>query len=90
VRLGVRVLPRASRDAIVGERRGALLVRVQAAPVDGAANQALCRLLARALGLPASAVRVLRGETARDKLVWVAGASARDVRQLASDAEAAR
>jgi uncharacterized protein YggU (UPF0235/DUF167 family) len=90
VRLGVRVQPRASRDAIVGERGGSLLVRVQAAPVDGAANQALCRLLARALGLPPSAVRVLRGETAREKLVWLAGARMRDVQQLASGTGATR
>jgi len=86
VRLGVRVVPRAARDAIVGERRGALLVRVQAPPVDGAANEAVRRLLARALGLPASAVRVLRGETGRDKLVWLAGVRVQDVQQLASGA----
>ena len=86
MRLGVRVQPRASRDAIVGERGGALLVRVQAPPVDGAANEAVRRLLARALGLPPSAVRVLRGESARDKQVWVAGVRMEHVRQLAAGA----
>jgi uncharacterized protein (TIGR00251 family) len=83
VRLRVRVRPRASRDAIAGERAGALLVQVVAAPVDGAANQALRRLLARALAVPASCVRVLHGETAREKLVQIAGVRAEDVRALA-------
>jgi uncharacterized protein YggU (UPF0235/DUF167 family) len=84
VRLRVRVRPRASRDAIAGERAGALLVQVVAAPVDGAANQALRRLLARALSIPASRVRVVHGETAREKLVHVAGVGAEAVRALAA------
>lgn len=82
VRLRVRVQPRAPRDAIAGERGGALLVRLKAPPVDGAANKALRRLLARALGVPPSAVSVLRGETAREKLLEVAGVRLEDVRQL--------
>ncbi len=74
--LRVRVQPRASRDSLSGERLGALVVRLTAPPVEGRANQALARLLAAALGVPPSAVRVLRGETGRDKLVAVAGLSA--------------
>ena len=46
--LRVRLQPRASRSEIVGERDGALVVRVTAPPVDGKANAALCALLARA------------------------------------------
>lgn len=85
--LRVRVQPRASRDAIAGERGGALLVRLTAPPVEGAANQALSRLLGKALGLPPSAVEVLRGATGRDKLLRIAGASAGDLRRLATPAE---
>jgi len=81
LRLRVRVQPRASRDALSGEREGALVVRLTAPPVEGRANDALARLLGRTLGVPPSAVRVLRGETGRDKLVAVAGLSAAAARE---------
>jgi uncharacterized protein len=79
----VRVRPRAGRDEIAGERSGALLVRLNAPPVEGAANAALCRLLARALDLAPSRVELLRGSTGRDKLVRVTGTDAARVRALA-------
>lgn len=65
--------PRASRDAIEGEREGALVVRLTAPPVEGEANLALARILARALGVAPSAVRILSGATGRRKRVHVAG-----------------
>jgi len=70
------VLPRAGRDGIAGERAGALLVRLAAAPVDGQANDSLVRVLGRALGVPPSAVTILRGATGRDKVVHIAGLAA--------------
>jgi uncharacterized protein (TIGR00251 family) len=73
VSLRVRVSPRASRDALAGTRGGALLVRLTAPPVEGQANAALARLLARALGLAPSAVELLRGASGRDKLVRLHG-----------------
>src|SRR5688500_13140572 len=83
--LRVRVSPRASRDAVAGERQGALVVRVTASPVDGAANAALARLLAGGLDVPASAVAVRHGAAAREKLLHVAGLDAQAVRaRLAS------
>jgi uncharacterized protein (TIGR00251 family) len=82
VSVRVRVQPRASRDAITGERDGALVVRLTAPPVEGAANEALVRLIGKALGLPPSAVRILRGEAGRDKLVHIRGARAEDVIRL--------
>lgn len=69
--LRVRLQPRAKRNEIVGERDGALVVRVTAPPVDGKANAALCRLLAKALGVAPSTVAVVRGLSARDKIVRV-------------------
>jgi uncharacterized protein (TIGR00251 family) len=70
----VRVQPRASRSDIVGWRQpGVLAVRVTAPPVEGEANRAVATLLAGALGIAASAVRVVRGERGRDKLVEVRG-----------------
>ena len=82
--LRVRVQPRAATDALSGERAGALVVRLTAPPVEGRANLALARLLGRALGVAPSAVRVVRGETARDKLIAVAGVSAAIARQRLS------
>jgi uncharacterized protein (TIGR00251 family) len=71
--LRIRVTPRAGRSAIAGVREGALLVRLAAAPVDGAANDALIDLLARTVDLPKRAIRIVRGERSRDKQVAVAG-----------------
>jgi uncharacterized protein (TIGR00251 family) len=74
--LRVRVQPRSSREGIGGEREGALVVRLAAPPVEGRANEALARVLGRVLGVPPSAVRIVRGATGRDKRVAVAGVSA--------------
>jgi len=82
--LRVRVQPRASRDALSGEREGALVVRLTAPPVEGAANEALARLLGKALGVAPSAVRVVRGATGRDKVVSVAGLGAATARERLS------
>ena len=72
-RIEVRVQPRASRDELVGFRDGVLQVRVCAAPVQGEANRALCRLIARRAGVAPSRVEVIRGGRGRSKLVRVAG-----------------
>jgi uncharacterized protein YggU (UPF0235/DUF167 family) len=67
----VRVTPRASADAVGGDRDGALLVRVTAPPVEGAANDAVVAVLAKALRIAPGAVRIERGAGARTKLVSV-------------------
>lgn len=79
-RLTVRLTPRASREEIAGERDGVLLVRVTAPPVDGAANEALVRLLAKALRVPKGAVRIISGATSRTKAVEVDGLEIAEVR----------
>lgn len=77
----VRAQPRASRTAIAGVHDGALKVQLQAPPVDGAANEALLTWLARSvLRVPTRDLRLVRGDTARDKLVAVDGMSADRVR----------
>jgi hypothetical protein len=70
------VAPRAKRNELAGQRAGALLVRVTAPPVDGKANDAVCRLIAKAAGVPPSRVSVVRGGSARDKVVRVDGVEA--------------
>jgi uncharacterized protein (TIGR00251 family) len=84
VRVAVHVQPRASRSEIVGLHGTALKVRLQAPPVDGAANEALVRLLAEALGVPRGSVRVVAGATSRAKTVEVGGTTVAAVRALAS------
>ncbi len=73
----VRVQPRASRSGITDIREdGVVLVRLQAPPVDGAANKALLQFLGRTvLGLAPSALTLVQGQTGRDKAVSVSGIS---------------
>ncbi len=69
----VHVAPRASQSEIVGEHNGAVRVRLVAAPVDGAANEELVRLLARAFHVPRGVVEITAGRSAKLKTVRVAG-----------------
>jgi uncharacterized protein len=80
--LPVRVQPRARRDEIAGERAGALLVRVTAPPVEGKANEAVRRLIAKRLGVAPGNVAVLRGASSRDKLLDIRGVEPDEVRRL--------
>ena len=73
VRIPVRVTARAGRDGIDGVVDGRLRVRVAAAPVDGAANAAVERLVAEALGIPPSSVTTIRGGASRLKVLAVTG-----------------
>jgi len=72
----VRVIPRAQTTTIDGERDNAVLVRLAAPPVDGAANDELVRYFARLFGLPRRAVRITSGERGRKKRVAVDGVTA--------------
>lgn len=69
----IRVQARAGREALGPIRDGALLVRVAAPPLEGRANKAACRLIARRLGVAPSRVAVVRGEHGREKLIRVQG-----------------
>lgn len=69
VRFEVHVIPRSGRSGLAGTREGALVVRVTAPPVEGAANEAVTRVLADALGVARGAVVIERGGRGRRKLV---------------------
>ena len=71
--LRVRLQPRARRDEVVGVRGDAIVIRVTAPPVDGRANAALCKLVAKVAGVAPSKVAIARGHAARDKVVRVDG-----------------
>jgi len=69
----VRVVPRASRSEIVGAHDGALRVRIAAAPVDGAANEELIRVLGRAFNVARGAVEIVAGHNSKSKRIRIAG-----------------
>jgi uncharacterized protein (TIGR00251 family) len=82
VRVSVHVQPRASSNEIVGLRGTALKVRLQAPPVEGAANEALVTLLADRLGVPRRCVRVVAGASSRGKIIEIEGTTEAAVRAL--------
>lgn len=75
VTLTVRVTPRAGANAVVGERDGMLLVKVTAPPAEGRANEAVTAVLARALDIAPSEVRIEHGGSSRSKLVSLPAAA---------------
>lgn len=86
----VRVTPGASFDRIDGwdvdaEGRPMLKVRVRARPVEGEANEALIKLLAKALGVPKSAMSLQRGGQSRTRMVLVESLSGDDVKARLTD-----
>lgn len=88
MRFKVHVQPRASRTEIVGLHGDAIKVRLESPPVDNAANRELAELLARALDVSRTAVRIVSGARARSKVVEVVGTSVERVSQLASNGSA--
>lgn len=69
----VWVQPGASRQRIIGMHSDALKVAVTAPAEKGRANKALEKMLAREIGIPASAVSVVAGKASRQKLVRIVG-----------------
>lgn len=80
--LPLRVIPRSSRNQVVGFENGVLKVKVQAPPVEGAANEAVLRFLAEWLNRPKNCLVLLKGEQSRHKLVRVTGLKAAEVLEL--------
>ena len=76
VRFAVRLTPRAALDRVDGVTDGVLRARVGAPAVEGAANNALVRLIAEELGVARSSVRIVAGASSRQKLVVVDGGDA--------------
>ena len=80
VRFAVHARPRSKRSRIEGVREGALEVALHAVPEKGAANDELVEVLSDALDVPKRSVRLVRGESSRQKTVAIAGMSAGDLR----------
>jgi uncharacterized protein (TIGR00251 family) len=79
VTIDIRVIPRASKSGVSGTRGDAVLVRLHAPPVEGAANAELIRVIAAALAVPTRAVSIVAGERSRQKRVRVSGIDAATV-----------
>jgi uncharacterized protein (TIGR00251 family) len=77
--VNIRVVPRAGRTGIAGVRGGALLVRLAAPPVDGAANEALLRLLAGVLDCPRRHLDIVAGLRSRQKRVAISGMTVEEI-----------
>lgn len=83
-RITVRATPRSGCDSIAAGAGGVLSVRVTAPPDEGKANAAVCKVVADALGVPKSAVSVVRGHAARVKTLQIEGMTGEEaVRRLA-------
>lgn len=80
--LAVCVTPKSGRDEIAGWKGSELSVRVTAPPEGGKANAAVCKVVARALGVPKTTVIVARGDTARHKILEIVGMTDDRLREL--------
>ena len=73
IRLAVQITPNARKTEVIGVLDDALKIKLQAQPIEGQANEALIKFLAKALSVPRSAVTITHGHTSKRKLVEVAG-----------------
>lgn len=72
-KINVRVIPRARQNKIDIDENGVYRVHITAAPVDGAANVAVIKMMAEYFGVPKSQIKIIRGETSRDKIIEIPG-----------------
>lgn len=77
----VKIHPRARKDAITGEFGDDLKLSLTSPPVDGRANEACIEFFAKLLMVPRSSVTIASGQTSRQKVIWVSGLSAEEVRR---------
>ena len=78
--LKLHVTPRGSKNEIIGWRDYVLCIKITAPPVDGAANSAIIKFIADALGVRKSQVELVSGEKSREKVLKVMGISKMDIR----------
>jgi uncharacterized protein len=82
VTFSIRVQPRASKNEIVAMENGGLKIRLTAPPIDGAANEALVRVLAERLSVPKSQIEIIAGHTGRQKLIRIKGVISENAERL--------
>jgi len=79
--LEVHVKPRAKRDEIIGPHNSRLKISLKAPPVEGKANEALLKFLAKKLGLPRKKLTLISGLTSRQKSIYIEGLGEEEVRR---------
>lgn len=77
--LKLHVTPRGSRNEIIGRRGDSLCVKITAPPVEGAANEAIVKFIAGALGVRRSQVEIVSGEKSREKTLRIVGLAQEEV-----------
>ena len=70
-KINLRVIPRARQNKIDVDEKGIYRVHITAAPVDGAANAAVIKMMAEYFDIPKSQIKIVRGETSRDKIIEI-------------------
>ena len=83
--IDVKVLPRSSKDEIVEKKDGVYKIKLTAPALEGKANKALLRLLAKKLGLPKREIRIISGERSRMKSIWINRLTLEQVKKLLLD-----
>ena len=81
VTISIKVIPRASKNQIVGKEGDALKVRLNAPPVEGKANEALVKFLAESLGVSRYQIEIVAGHASRHKVVRVRGVTERRIEE---------
>jgi len=71
--LKVYLQPKASKNEVMGSYRDGIKVKITAAPVEGRANEALVRFLAKELGVSPSCIEITRGQHSREKTLKISG-----------------
>ncbi len=77
-RISIRVYPGAARNEVAGFTNGVLRVKVSAPPVKGKANRELIAFLSQLLGMDKDRINIIKGHTARNKIVAIDGESQQD------------
>ena len=80
--LEIHVQPGAKRNEIVGFKEGVLYAKVTALPQKGQANRALLELVTHMLGIPKSALDIIRGQSSRSKVIAIQGLSREEVEEI--------
>jgi uncharacterized protein (TIGR00251 family) len=83
--LKLRVIPNAKKDEFSGYRAGELVLRLNAPAIEGKANKAAAEFVARFLGVPRSAVLLIRGERSRHKIFQIVGLESSDLERKLAD-----
>jgi hypothetical protein len=73
IQFAAAIQPRASRNQILGIHNHCLKIKLTSPPVDGAANQACIKFLAKAFGISPSRVSIVKGETSKNKTIQFEG-----------------